>query len=222
MLAKGGRKFVTAALLLLLLFAFVVEDIRVGSRIASTTGFCVLVVFFTFFFRDPEREPVSEGFLAPADGYVAGVYRSVGRTTIFIEMHVTNVHVQRAPLEGRVTKVERVKGKHHKVYFLKKRLSGESKAVRKNSRAIIEIQGNNPNHLGETPVVRITQISGILARRCKPYVRVGDQIARGDRVGIILFGSLVKLDVEGANFEPSVKVGDKVKAGVSVIGRGSW
>lgn len=196
------------------------EGFRFGSRLTSGVLLSIQLGFFVFFFRDPPRVPDQEGGIpSPADGYVADIITAWDRVTVFFEMHIKNVHVQRAPLAGRVTKVERIKGKHHKVYFFKNKhqITRDSKPIKKNSRAIIELETPTPGASESNRKMRITQISGKFARRCKPYVEPGDYVAKGSRVGIILFGSLVKFEIEGTDLRPLVQVGDRVKAGETII-----
>ena len=89
--------------------------------------------------------------------------------------------------------------------------------MKKNSRAIIEMETQLSNTSSDLTKMRITQISGLLARRCKPYVKVGQEVARGSRVGVIIFGSLVKFEIEDEALSPTIQIGQKVKAGKTVI-----
>ncbi|MHA1732885.1 MAG: phosphatidylserine decarboxylase [Promethearchaeota archaeon] len=220
MFAKGGKKFIVLTMALLITYPFWSDGFRTTFRIYWTGNLIFFAGFALFFFRDPRRKPLApHGVLSPADGIVADIIRGTDSTIVYIEMHVRHVHVQRAPLGGRVTKVERIRGKHQKIYarFRKKEYSPEiPELITKNSRAIIELESEEVKVDGRAVRVYVTQISGKFARRCKPYVREGDIVQRGERVGVILFGSMVRFEIDGRH-ESRVRLGEKVKAGETVI-----
>jgi len=171
-----------------------------------------MILVLLFFLRDPERPLIpSEDLTSPADGYVVGINESDEKVSILIELHVSCVHVQRTPFAGKVTKVEKIQGEYRRVYFIRKKLASESDAIQKNSRTIIELESP------ELPRARIELIAGALARRCIPYVKVGDQLTAGQRVGMILFGSLVRFEVYNLNYVPAVEIGDRVFGNRTVI-----
>ena len=172
-----------------------------------------------WFFRDPERTaPVGEGlFLSPADGNVAditpvGPDSELGRdgVKIGVFMNVFSVHVNRSPFAGRVTDVTRRKGA-----FLDAR---DPTATERNESATVTMTCA----LGgkEFPIV-FRQIAGLVARRIVTELKPGDVLERGQRFGMIKFGSRMELFVprEMAADVP-VTIGQKVHAGLTVLVRG--
>jgi len=171
-----------------------------------------LLAVLLFFLRDPERQlPNVLGITSPADGQVARIIETDEKVSILIELHVSNVHVQRTPLQGKILTVEKVAGGYQRVYFIKKKLSGDSEAIQKNARTVIEMQTVN----GER--ARIELIAGALARRCIAYVRPNQDVEAGQRIGMILFGSLVRFEIYSTGYAPAVKVGDKVYGNKTLI-----
>ncbi len=157
----------------------------------------LLYFFFIIFFRDPERTPDGEGLLSPADGLVLGVLEDK-KFVIFMNMH--NVHVNRSPLDGAVKDVVYIKGGF---------LPAFKKESKQNERNILKLKTAD----GE---VEVTQIAGIIARRIDCYVKAGDSIKRGQRIGMIRFGSRVDVTIP-ENYTIKVKAGAKVKAGQTVL-----
>ena len=183
--------------------------LTVGS--AGAVPLVVLALFFTFFFRDPDRLSPQDPHLvlSPADGrvLVAGVADPRAAPPgewkqISIFLSPTDVHVNRSPVSGRVTRVDFRPGKYLPAYH--------SDAASSNERSEVWVE-----HHGATVVFR--QIVGILARRVVCRVAPGADLQAGQRFGIMKFGS--RMDV----FVPTtatlkVSVGDKVVGGVTVIG----
>ena len=170
----------------------------------------VLAGFFVFFFRDPERRVVARGadVLSPADGrvVVAGVADPASAPPgvwcqISIFLSPMDVHVNRAPVSGRVTRVEYRPGKFLPAY--------RPDAAADNERNEVWI-----DHDGQTVVCR--QVVGILARRIVCRVGEGAQIETGQRFGVMKFGSRIDLFVPPAS-ALRVAVGDRVRAGVTVV-----
>ncbi len=173
----------------------------------------VLLIAYTFyFFRDPERTvPADDNVVvAAADGVIAGIEEieepevvkaPMKRVAIFLS--VFDVHTNRAPVAGTVTYTERRVGK-----MLDARHPDASRLNECRTWAIA--------HQGKTVVVR--QITGAIARRIVAWAQVGQAVARGERFGMIRFGSRteVYLPLEA---EILVKVGDRVQSGVSIIAR---
>jgi len=157
----------------------------------------VMAAFFTTFFRDPERVVPRDGMVSPADGVVLSAGK---KASIF--MRLRDVHVNRAPLQGVVKKIEYKKGGHKPAF------SGDAGENEQN-RITIETEYGD---------VTVTQIAGILARRIVCYVKEGDAIARGQRIGMIRFGSRVEVTIPDA-FKVIVKKGERVRAGTSIIAR---
>lgn len=155
-----------------------------------------LVIFFMIFFRDPDRIPKAEGFISPADGVVMNAGNKV---TIF--MRLRDVHVNRAPLTGIIKEIRYIKGIHRP--------------------AFLNTNQNEQNHITIETIhgdVNVVQIAGILARRIVCYVKEGDKVEAGQRIGVILFGSKVEVTIP-PGYDIIVEPGDRVKAGESVIAR---
>lgn len=168
----------------------------------------LLGVFFLWFFRDPERAiPNGPGVVvSPADGKVTAVAEFIDqgqkKHRISIFLNVFNVHVNRAPIEGTITSLFYQKGK-----FGNAMSAGSSDA---NEQNIVTMNGD-----GQTVVFK--QIAGLLARRIVFNPRTGDTLARGQRVGLIKFGSRVDVVLD-QSVELRVKVGDRVAGGSSILG----
>jgi len=167
----------------------------------------LLAFFFLWFFRDPEREvPDSPGaVVSPADGKVTDISPvTVGGTRwvrISIFLNVFDVHVNRSPIGGVIRDVRYQKGK-----FLN---AMNETSAELNEQNVVTVKGE-----GEAVVFK--QIAGLLARRIVFTKKVGDRVERGERVGLIKFGS--RTDVL---LDPSatlqIKVGDRVKGGSSLL-----
>ena len=162
----------------------------------------VLGVFFAVFFRDPERVP-GEGIVAAADGRVRAVEAEGERLRISVFMNVTNVHVNRFPLDARVEMVV-TSGR------------GFRPAYREEARHNLQRTYRLSTALGEVEVVQMT---GILARRLVSFVRPGDRGAKGMRLGMIVLGSRVDVLLPADRIVPTVSAGARVRAGVTTIAR---
>jgi len=171
-----------------------------------------LGVFTAFFFRDPERAiPADERLVvSPADGRVVKVVSAPedhplgpGTTQVSIFLSIFNVHINRAPIAGRIEKVE-----YHAGEFLP---AFDDKASLRNEQNAVTLKD------GETRVL-FKQIAGLIARRIVFRKRPGDSVVRGERVGLIKFGSRVDVFLP-RGIEVTVKVGERVAGGSSVIGR---
>ena len=162
------------------------------------------------FFRDPERIPPGGGklIISPADGKIISIGEAIEspltppglRVSIF--MSPINVHVNRSPVDGVITSVERFDGKFMSAF--------SPAASRENERTLIQM---------ETPygAVAFKQVAGFLARRIVFHPKPGDKLAAGDRVGMIRFGSRVDLYFpESVNVK--VRLGQMVTAGETIIG----
>lgn len=168
---------------------------------------CLLALFFLWFFRDPERRiPDSAGaVVSPADGKVTDVstiaMKGGQHTRISIFLSVFDVHVNRSPLAGVVREVHYQKGK-----FLN---AMNPASAEHNEQNLVTVEGD-----GQT--VLFKQIAGLLARRIVFNKNVGDRVERGERVGLIKFGSRVDVLLD-ASASLQVKVGDRVKGGASIL-----
>jgi phosphatidylserine decarboxylase len=167
-----------------------------------------LGAFFLWFFRDPERAiPDGPGVVvSPADGKVTAVSRLTengrGKQRISIFLNVFDVHVNRAPISGTITGLSYQKGK-----FGNAMSAGSSDA---NEQNVVTVKGDGQ-------IVTFKQIAGLLARRIVFNPRTGDKLERGQRVGLIKFGSRVDVLLD-ENVDIQVKVGDRVAGGSSILG----
>jgi len=167
--------------------------------------------FFAYFFRDPERPIPSEPgvIVAPADGKVVRVdevqepeflHGPARRVAIF--MNVFDVHVNRSPVGGTVTAMHHRPGQYQAAF--------RPEAAQQNEQQALVLE---PEAGGRVLVI---QIAGLLARRIIPFVKPGQQLDRGERLGMICFGSRVDLYLP-PEAEILVQVGDRVKAGSSIM-----
>lgn len=167
----------------------------------------LLSAFFLWFFRDPERviPDASGALVSPADGVVTAIspitLGGVRRTRISIFLNVFNVHVNRSPISGVIRDVKYQTGKFMNAM--------NAASADQNEHNTVTVEGD-----GQTVVFK--QIAGLLARRIVFDKKVGDQVQRGERVGLIKFGSRVDVIFDEAA-TVQVKVGDKVKGGSSVL-----
>jgi len=165
----------------------------------------ILAAFCLYFFRDPERQiPPGPVAVSPADGKVVAVRpegASGQRVSIFL--NIFDVHVNRAPIGGTVTRVQYQKGR-----FL---VASKELASIANEQNTVVVEGNG------TRVV-FKQIAGLIARRIVCTKKTGDTVAAGERVGLIKFGSRVDV-VFGPEWDILVREGMHVAAGSSILAR---
>jgi phosphatidylserine decarboxylase len=167
----------------------------------------LLALFFLWFFRDPERAiPDAAGALvSPGDGKVTDVsFVTVGgekQARISIFLSVFDVHVNRSPIAGVVREVRYQRGK-----FLN---AMNQASAEQNEQNIVRVEGDGQ-------VVVFKQIAGLLARRIVFTPKVGARLERGQRVGLIKFGSRVDVLFDAASVV-KVRVGDRVRGGASVL-----
>lgn len=170
--------------------------------------FFAATVFVLNFFRDPERSIPADprAIVSPADGRVVQIVseevdgRVMERLSIF--MSPWNVHVNRAPISGTVRKVVYRPGSF--------RVASRASASVDNEQNVFTIEGDQG-------IIHVKQIAGALARRIVFWKRPGDRLQRGERVGLIKFGSRVDLIV-AAGTQWRVKIGDHVRAGSTILG----
>lgn len=168
-----------------------------------------VTVFILFFFRDPERTIPDDALavVAPADGRIREIepleLGGAKRTRIGIFLSVFDVHINRSPIAGRITAVRYQKGKFEAAF--KKSVS-------------LENEQNRLTITGKSATVEVAQIAGLIARRIVCYKSEGETVSRGERIGLIKFGS--KTDcLLPPDAEVQIKVGDHVRGGSSVIAR---
>jgi len=167
----------------------------------------LFAAFFLWFFRDPERQiPAFEGaIVSPADGKVTDISTTGSggeqRTRISIFLNVFNVHVNRSPAAGTITGVQYQKGKFGNAMG--------AASAEQNEQNIVTLDT-------EYGTMVFKQIAGLLARRIVFTRKVGDSVARGERVGLIKFGSRTDV-IFPAGAQVKVRVGDNVKGGATVL-----
>jgi phosphatidylserine decarboxylase len=167
--------------------------------------FVLVAAFMAFFFRDPRRVPPTDTgvIVSAADGTVTRIEENETGKLVSVFLSPLNVHINRSPIAGHITKVEYVRGK--------KLPATKNEASFVNERNSLTIEGQNIT-------VVCTQIAGILARRIVCRVKQGDNLTIGERFGLIKFSSRTDV-LMPQNVELAVKIGDKVKGGETVIAR---
>jgi phosphatidylserine decarboxylase len=189
--------------------AFIAAAVLVGwfTQPALAVLPLLLALFFLWFFRDPERViPDAAGaVVSPGDGKVTDVsvvtVDGAKQARISIFLSVFDVHVNRSPISGVVRDVRYQRGK-----FLN---AMNQASAEQNEQNIVRVEGD-----GQAVVFK--QIAGLLARRIVFTAKVGDRLERGQRVGLIKFGSRVDVLFDAAAVL-QVKVGDRVRGGASVL-----
>ncbi|HLL71506.1 MAG TPA: phosphatidylserine decarboxylase [Pyrinomonadaceae bacterium] len=188
-----------------------------AALLAALTGYwyvavplLLLALFMAYFFRDPERAPLTEQdiIVSPADGRVTRVAQLMpddpqSPKVVSIFLSVFDVHVNRAPIAGEITDVSYTKGR-----FM---IATREEASVVNEQNALTIQG-------ERMTVVCKQIAGVLARRIVCWKRKGEKVNLGERFGLIKFSSRTDL-VMPPEVDVSVQVGERVRGGVSIIGR---
>ena len=190
-------------------FAFIAVAVLLGWFLSPPWAILplALAAFFLWFFRDPERQiPATAGaIVSPADGKVtevaSGMFDGRKVTRISIFLNVFNVHVNRSPIAGVIRDVRHQKGKYLNA------MNPASADENEHTIAVVE---------GEGQIVVFKLIAGLLARRIVFQKKIGDQLARGQRVGLIKFGSRADVFLD-PDAKLQIKVGDHVKGGASVL-----
>ncbi|RLC48601.1 MAG: phosphatidylserine decarboxylase family protein [Candidatus Cloacimonadota bacterium] len=203
---------VLIAILFILLLLFIVNKIVYSHKIISCVFyvFCVLLLFSLFFFRDPERNICQNEkmILSPADGKVIKIEnvfngffnKELSRISIF--MSLFNVHINRAPINGKIEFYEYKKGKFFNASF--------DKASEENEQNFFVLK-NDKIQIG------VKQIAGIIARRIVFWKELYSELDKGEKFGLIRYGSRLEVYLP-KTVEIKVKIGEKVKAGESIIG----
>ena len=208
-IAKGGLSWVIPSFSVTLFF--IIMAILINGQIKFVIFFVSMVLLLIsfillIFFRDPKRK-IGEGIVAAADGVIREITKEededVGRCTkISTFMNIHNVHVNRMPVNGVIKDINHYNGTHAPAF---------KKESERNERVIL---------LMETDIgtVKIIQIAGTLARRIVPYVKKGNTIKKGEKIGIIRLGSRVDIYLPAKKIKSiNVKVRDKIKAGEDTI-----
>lgn len=203
--AQPGLKFILIAILITGMLFYFERGVFAWICLAAT-------LFVCWFFRDPDRKPPQEknSLISPADGKVICIekqekcdYLSDPCIKVSIFMNVFNVHVNRVPFDGVVQKVVYHPGKFMNASFDKASIHNERNAL------IIKT--------ADDANFAVVQIAGLIARRIVNCVKEGETVKKGDRYGMIQFGSRLDLYLP-REFEVAVGIGQKTKAGSTIIG----
>ena len=204
-IAKEGFPFIIPAALLTVFFGWL------GLKILTVLGI-LLTLFIAFFFRNPKRKiPVLQNIiLSPADGRIIHVgeceeerFLKERALKVSIFMSVFNVHLNRAPISGKV-----LQKSYHPGRFLVASV-GKSSLLNEQNAFILETEDRFK--------ILLIQIAGFVARRIVCYAKAGDTLRMGEIFGLIRFGSRVDLYLP-TGVKPVVRVGQHVKGGESIIG----
>ncbi len=165
--------------------------------------FYLLALFCLYFFRDPERRtPPGDVMVSPADGKVVSIRQvTPDQTRISIFLNIFNVHVNRSPVPGTITAIDYRRGSF--------KAASLEEASAQNEQNVFTVESDGAR-------VVFSQIAGLIARRIVCYKRPGEAVARGERIGLIKFGS--RMDIFfGPEWSLSTETGKAVEAGVSVL-----
>lgn len=208
-IAKGGLYWILSSVLLFVvvsLLSFFMTGIVQRVLIFSSLVFALISILLIVFFRDPERK-TGDGVVAVADGIIRDVDtvqdNDVGNA-FFIStfMNIYHVHVNRMPIDGIIKNITHIPGSH---------LPAFTKESKRNERVILLVKTKKG-------LVKIILIAGTVARRIVPYIKVGDQVKKGEKISLIRLGSRVDVFLpKKMNVEMAVNKKDRVKAGVSTI-----
>jgi len=202
-IALEGLPYIIISAFITLIFAII------GCWPVAVLGLGV-TCFIGHFFRDPERvgPEDAEAVASPADGKIIKVTREIDpvsgemRQVICVFMNVLNVHVNRMPVSGKVEMIRYIPGKFFNASF--------DKASKDNERNIVVVTGKGNQRF------TMVQIAGLIARRIVCWAEPSDKLKRGERFGLIKFGSRVDLYMPDG-YVPLVNVGDKVVAGETAL-----
>jgi len=180
----------------------------VPAFFVSKTAAALLAASFAgsmLFFRDPERDPEGPGVVSPADGVVTRAEGlGDGSSEVSIFMRLRDVHVNRVPLGGTVEDVGHQPGRFRPAF-------GDTSLNERNTVTLDTEEG----------FFEVQQVAGFFARRIRCFLEPGDEVARGERLGIIAFSSRVNVVLPFPAGELEVSVGDTVKAGETLLIRQS-
>lgn len=204
-MVKEGYPFVIITLAIAAFFGISAIALAYPLAWIGCGIFLFLTLFMAYFFRNPERSVPTEAniVVSPADGRVTRVEENENGKFVSIFLSPMDVHVNRAPIAGKVSKVVYTKGKKMPA------TSNEASIINERNSLFIE---------GEKISVVCTQIAGIVARRIVCWKREGDVLGLGERFGLIKFSSRTDLQMP-ANVDVLVKVDDRVKGGETIIAR---
>ncbi|KYK33202.1 MAG: hypothetical protein AYK22_01450 [Thermoplasmatales archaeon SG8-52-3] len=211
-IAKGSKFWILSPFILfiffLILFIFITDKVTSAIFLFLSLITFLITILMIIFFRDPDRF-IGPDIVACADGRIRETCNlkdsDVGECTrISTFMNVYNVHVNRMPMDGNIKNIVHKSGFH---------LPAFKKESEKNERVII---------IAETKIglIKIIQIAGTLARRIVPYIEKGNKVKKGEKIGIIKFGSRVDVYLPIKKIKKIlVKRGEMVKAGEKTIAK---
>ena len=204
-MVKEGIPFVLATLLIAGFFAFLYYWIGGITPLIGIGIFIFLTAFMAYFFRDPQRKVPNEAniIVSAADGRVTRVETRENGKFVSVFLSPLDVHINRAPIAGKITKIDYIKGKKNPA------TSDEASLINERNSLTIE---------GEKMTVVCTQIAGIVARRIVCWSKTGDNLELGEKFGLIKFSSRTDLLMPN-EVKVLVKVGDRVVGGETVIAR---
>lgn len=196
-----------------------VGGLGVATLVVGLLGFwwvglflLILTLAVASFFRDPDRDVPEDGHVvvSPADGRVVAVEKDVRAESmpdqmfqrVAIFMSPANVHVNRIPADGQVLSIKHTPGKFLAAYDERSALENERNEVAMRD--------------GAGRALVFVQVAGLLARRIICHLRVGQQVEKGARFGLIMFGSRVDVYID-PSAELTVRVGDRVRAGSGIL-----
>lgn len=202
-IVKEGMPYIIIAAFVTMVFAVLEWELLAFVMLALT-------LFIGHFFRDPERVPPEDvdAVVSPADGKICKITREADpitgeeRQVICVFMNVFNVHVNRVPVSGKVDVIRYIPGKFFNASL--------DKASKDNERCALSIVGKGNQRF------TMVQIAGLVARRIVCWAEVGDKFKRGERFGLIKFGSRVDLYVPDG-YVPLVHMGQTVVAGETAL-----
>lgn len=214
------RPEVLPYLLLSLVFAGLITAMfrcfKVSMRRAAATGIVIAVLLCAFminFFRDPTRIPPADpnAIVAGADGSIVGIrhvvepdHFGIETVRISIFLSLVDVHVNRAPIAGRITHLDYVRGKRHFTF--------REESSDHNQHSTILIEGTDLTCL-------VKQIVGPVARRVVYWLDLGQDLEKGERIGMMKFGSRLDMYFPKDRVEILVGEGDRVRAGETIVAR---
>jgi phosphatidylserine decarboxylase len=208
-IAKGGYSWILTSFAVTFFFiggTFLLSGLLYDILFVLSVFFFFISCLLVIFFRDPERV-IGHGIVAVADGRIREIIvvhdAEVGEyTRISTFMNLHNVHVNRMPLDGTIKDIIHFKGAH---------LPAFKKESEKNERVVLLIKT-------EIGVVKIVQIAGTVARRVYPYVKKGDILKKGEKIGLIRLGSRVDVYLPTKKIKAfSIQVHDTIKAGEDTL-----
>ncbi|MEA3500165.1 MAG: phosphatidylserine decarboxylase [Candidatus Marinimicrobia bacterium] len=173
----------------------------------------LLFLFCIYFFRDPNRKIPTEGNLlvSPADGKIISIKENIlhpiskePSTMISIFLSLTNVHINRIPIGGKISLI-----KYHKGKFL---AAFNPKASELNEKYVFDIDSKYGS-------IRVQQVAGIIARRLVCNLQLNDIVKAGERFGLMKFSSRIDMIIPKKNFRLDAKIGEKVRGGETIIGK---